>query len=221
MWTLSLATKSSYLELQDKIQKRLRDLHSSADPDGRLLPRARPHFITKPQAHHQEQIQRLIVRSFDPEITARPVYRLRSKKSALPSLDRVCVDSNGQITGSLQFYRVAFATPHQDAFEGLRNRMLILGPLAVAARDRGKGIAHKLIERGLHEARARGYGLCFVVGDPKLYRAHGFCNAFGQGFELTGQDDNRRFLVAELEKGVMPKVGASRISLVPATSALV
>lgn len=49
-----------------------------------------------------------------------------------------------------------------------------LGPVAVAAACRGKGVASTLIETGLKHLKANGANGCVVFGEPKFYSRFGF-----------------------------------------------
>ena len=60
---------------------------------------------------------------------------------------------------------------------------LALAPLAVAPERQRRGIGTALIDEGLRQARAGGWGVVFVVGDPEYYRRFGFTSEAAAGFD--------------------------------------
>lgn len=59
---------------------------------------------------------------------------------------------------------------------------LALAPVSVRTRDQDKGVGSALIEAALVRAKALGYGVVFVVGDPAFYGAFGFSAAEAKRF---------------------------------------
>ena len=112
------------------------------------------------------------------------------------TLCKIALDPKGKVQGCIRFFKCGLIKE-----DGTISDAILLGPLSVSTANRGRGLAHQLIQHSLAEARARRLGPCFVVGDPKIYRKHGFCNATSLNITLEGQDDLRRFLVAELDIG--------------------
>ena len=119
-----------------------------------------------------------------------------SHRRGIEPLCKIALDPKGKVQGCIRFFKCGLIKE-----DGTLNDAILLGPLSVSTANRGRGLAHQLIQHSLAEARARRLGPCFVVGDPKIYRKHGFCNATSLNITLKGQDDLRRFLVAELDIG--------------------
>ena len=152
--------------------------------------------LMKESSVHAGQVDNLIRLSFPTEINMRPVYKFRHESARIDPLCKIAIDSLGRVQGCIRFFRCSISKHDRIVGEAI-----ILGPLSIAAQHRGKGLAHQLIQHSLAEARARDLGPCFVVGDPKIYRKHGFCNATNLQITLDDQDNFRRFLVAELKIG--------------------
>ena len=152
--------------------------------------------LIKESEAHAKQVDRLVELSFSAKIKTRPVYSFRHESARIDPLCKIAIDPLGKVQGCIRFFRCLIARRDR-----IIDDAIILGPLSISTQYRGQGLAHQLIHRCLAEARARNLGPCFVVGDPKIYRKHGFCNATSLEVTLEGQDDVRRFLVAELKIG--------------------
>jgi predicted N-acetyltransferase YhbS len=80
---------------------------------------------------------------------------------------------------------------------------LLLGPVAVAADCRNRGIGAALIARCLREARRRGHGAVILVGDPPYYGRFGFNAEKTAALRLPGPFERRRLLALELVPGAL------------------
>jgi predicted N-acetyltransferase YhbS len=80
---------------------------------------------------------------------------------------------------------------------------LLLGPVAVAADCRNRGIGAALILRCLREARRRGHGAVILVGDPPYYGRFGFTAEKTAALRLPGPFERRRLLALELAPGAL------------------
>lgn len=78
---------------------------------------------------------------------------------------------------------------------------LLLGPLAVDAAYRSRGLGRALMEEGLSRAAAFGHRAVLLVGDAPYYDAFGFSHEHTRGLELPGPVDEARFLGLELVTG--------------------
>lgn len=96
-------------------------------------------------------------------------------------------------------------------------RALLLGPLTVEPPFRGRGVGRALLDRALHDAKARGHRLVLLVGDEAYYSRAGF-KVVPQGRAIMpGPVDYSRLLVAELVDGAFDGVsGAIRPDWAPA-----
>lgn len=81
-----------------------------------------------------------------------------------------------------------------------------LGPVAVLADERGRGVAAQLIREGLRWCREAHVGLVVVLGDPRYYSRFGFVPAR----QLSLQDEyggGDAFQALELVSGAVPAAG--------------
>lgn len=80
---------------------------------------------------------------------------------------------------------------------------LLLGPLAVAATHRGRGLGARLICEALFRAIVRGHSAALLVGDLAYYERFGFSRTLTRGLELPGPVERDRFLGLELKEGAL------------------
>ena len=99
--------------------------------------------------------------------------------------------------GCLQFWQVSLSSSQA--------RAVLLGPLAVDLALRGAGVARGLNQFGLNRAADLGFDLCFVVGEPKLYRRHGFTNAAWSGIQAAAPIPPRRLQVKNYARAFWAK----------------
>jgi putative acetyltransferase len=93
-----------------------------------------------------------------------------------------------------------------------------LGPLAVAADHRGEGIAAALVRTGLRDVAAAGAVLCFVLGEPGVYAAHGFAADLASGFASPYAGEH--LLAVALQDGAIPCGVRGRADYAPAFARL-
>jgi predicted N-acetyltransferase YhbS len=80
---------------------------------------------------------------------------------------------------------------------------LLLGPLAVEASCRNRGIGAALVRRALAAARRLGHGAVMLVGDAPYYGRFGFSSAKTQSLRLPGPFERHRLLALELKPGAL------------------
>lgn len=135
-------------------------------------------------------IEALLDVAFGTERSGKTVYRLRESVEPIPQLCTV-IREDGTLKGSLRFWPVVIGDDRAPA--------LLLGPVAVAPANRGKGYARELIWDGLDRARRLGYRIVLLVGDEPYYVKFGFTRAFTLSLSLPGPVDLNRFLGLELQ----------------------
>jgi putative acetyltransferase len=91
-----------------------------------------------------------------------------------------------------------------------------LAPVAVAEDWRRRGIAARLIERGLTKAREEGWDAVFVLGEPRYYSRFGFSAGLAAGF--SSPYAGPRFMALALQDKLPSWVGS--VDYAPAFSAL-
>ena len=142
--------------------------------------------------------------------------RLRERRLPAHGLAFVASD-RGRVVGTVRLWNVS-AGPARPA--------LLLGPIAVQADHRCRGLGGALVERSLDEARRLGHRAVMLVGDAPYYERFGFTAAATGGLWLPGRYDANRFLALELAPGALAGArglvsATGRLEPKPALSALV
>lgn len=105
-------------------------------------------------------IRALLLEAFPTSAEACLVEQLRADGDAIVGLVAL---QNAQIAGHVMFSKMT--APF---------KALAMAPVAVAPPWRNRGVAARLIESGLKQARVAGWEAVFVLGDPAFYRRFGF-----------------------------------------------
>jgi predicted N-acetyltransferase YhbS len=138
---------------------------------------------------HAAAVEALYDDVFGPGRFAKTAERLREGNSKIVDASLVAVDSEG-LTGVVRVWPVTVGETGRAAF---------LGPIAVAERRRGNGVAFKLMERAIGVCREQGYAAVILVGDLDYYDRFGFKSADGR-FQLPGPVDQKRVLIRDLSE---------------------
>jgi predicted N-acetyltransferase YhbS len=145
-------------------------------------------------------IEALVARSFGPGRHAKSAYRLREGVRPETGLSFVAVE-DGVLKGSVRFWPIAVG----------EERALLLGPLAVETKERGRGIGLALMQRGIEEARAIGHHAILLVGDVPYYSRVGFAPVPDGRVTFPGPVDPARILALGLREGAFDSLkGAIR-----------
>ena len=128
--------------------------------------------------------------AFGPGRFAKAAYRLREGVSQVAGLAFVAIE-DGSLRGSVRFWPIAIGG----------TQALMLGPLAVNASQRGRGIGVALMERGLDEARRLGHSVVILVGDEPYYARVGFSKLPPGRIRFPGPVDQSRILWLSLKPG--------------------
>jgi predicted N-acetyltransferase YhbS len=140
-------------------------------------------------------IERLHERTFGPGRFARTAFRVREHVAHLLSLS-FTARIGTLLVGSVRLSPIRVGdTP-----------ALLLGPLTIEPPFRGRGIAVKMLERALSEARSAGHRLVLLVGDEPYYAKVGFRRIPRRQVTMPGPVDPARLLVAELAEGAFEGV---------------
>jgi len=149
-----------------------------------------PAYSISPDApEHAAAVEALYDEVFGPGRFAKTAERLREGNAKITDASLVAVDSEG-LTGVVRVWPVTVGTTGRAAF---------LGPIAVAERRRGNGVAFKLMERAIGVCREQGYAAVILVGDLDYYDRFGFKSAEGR-FQLPGPVDQKRVLIRDLSE---------------------
>ena len=120
--------------------------------------------------------------------------RLREGRLPAEGLAFTALSATGRIIGTVRLWKI---------IAGSAGPSLLLGPLAIDGRVRGKGLGKQLMEHALATAKVMGYGSVLLVGDQSYYGRFGFSNRLTQSLLLPGPVDRQRFLGLELTTGAL------------------
>jgi hypothetical protein len=137
---------------------------------------------------HSAAVETLYDEVFGPGRFAKTAERLREGNAKIADASFVAVDAEG-VTGAVRVWPVTVGGKARAAF---------LGPIAVAERRRGNGVAFKLMERAIGVCREQGYAAVILVGDQEYYERFGFHPAGVGRFQLPGPVDQNRILIRDL-----------------------
>jgi predicted N-acetyltransferase YhbS len=124
---------------------------------------------------------------------AKTSERLRAGLRPAEDLAFIATDG-GRIIGTLRLWPVT---------AGHGRPCLLLGPLAVAASVRNRGVGGALIHQALHRAKALGHRAVILVGDPDYYHRFGFSAASTGALSMPGPYERDRLLACELVAGAL------------------
>jgi predicted N-acetyltransferase YhbS len=128
-------------------------------------------------------VEALNADSFGPGRFTKSAYRLREGSMPLPGLSFVATDDK-VLRGSVRFWPLRVG----------QNKALLLGPLAVEAQQRGRGIGIALMQAGIDAARAQGWRSVLLVGDEPYYARVGFSRLPQGRVTFPGPVDASRIL---------------------------
>ena len=160
-------------------------------------------IVEAENSSHYGPIRRILTEAFPSLAEANLVEQLRRDGAARIAL---VATQDGRVIGYVAFseMRAPF-------------RALGLAPVAVAADQRGRGIAAALISAGLAQAKAGGWEAVFVLGDPAYYRRFGFRADAAAGFDSPYAGPH---LMALALTGAGLPVRSGRIDYAPAFASL-
>ncbi len=137
-------------------------------------------------------VEHLNAISFGPGRYAKSAYRLRDGVDPVAGLSFVAVDGS-DLLGSIRFWPIAIGMEHS----------LLLGPLAVQPRLRGRGIGIALMKHAIDTARAQGHSSIVLIGDEPYYVRVGFARLAPGRIKFPGPVDPARVLGLSLQHNVM------------------
>jgi predicted N-acetyltransferase YhbS len=137
--------------------------------------------------------ERLLDAAFGPARFARASERLREGRLAAEDLSFAATE-NGRLIGTVRLWNVN---------GGLGRPALLLGPLAVAAEARNRGIGAALMRRALREAKRLRHRAVLLVGDAPYYGRFGFSASKTGALRLPGPYEQHRLLGLELKAGAL------------------
>lgn len=138
--------------------------------------------------------ERLLDAAFGPERFAKTCERLREGRRPADGLALVAEDRERRLVATVRLW-------HVDA--GSAGPALMLGPIAVDASARSRGIGAALMDAAIAHARRLGHRAVVLVGDAAYYERFGFRPEPTRGLDLPGPVDRARFLGLELVEGAL------------------
>jgi predicted N-acetyltransferase YhbS len=137
--------------------------------------------------------ERLLDAAFGASRFAKTSERLREGRMPARGLAFVAFEG-GRLVGTLRLWPVITGTGHL---------CLLLGPLAVAADIRNRGIGAALMWHALRKARALGHRAVLLVGDGAYYSRFGFSAENTGALRMPGPYECERLLACELVPGAL------------------
>jgi predicted N-acetyltransferase YhbS len=129
-------------------------------------------------------------KAFGPGRFAKSAYRLREGVDPVAALSFVAV-KEGRLCGSVRFWPIVIGS----------SPALMLGPLAVEADLRGRGVGVALMEKGIEAARSQGHAAMILIGDEPYYARVGFSRLPPDRVTFPGPVDSKRVLGLSLKAG--------------------
>jgi predicted N-acetyltransferase YhbS len=128
--------------------------------------------------------------AFGPGRFAKSAWRLREGVAPAPGLSFVAME-NGVLRGSVRFWPIRVGG----------HEALLLGPLAVEAAQRGRGVGIALMQAGIEAAHQGPWGAILLVGDEPYYAKVGFSRLPPGRVKFPGPVDQNRILGLSLKAG--------------------
>jgi predicted N-acetyltransferase YhbS len=144
-----------------------------------------------------EARETLLDQAFGDARTRKTSQRLRDGRLPAEGLSFIAADGR-RVIGTARLWNVTCGTG-QPA--------LLLGPVAVAADCRNRGIGAALVRRAIAAARRLGHGAVILVGDAPYYSRFGFAGETAAGLKLPGPFERHRLLALELIPGALDGAG--------------
>ena len=117
--------------------------------------------------------------------------RLRDGRSPAEGLAFIATDGK-RVIGTARLWSVVCGTGQLA---------LLLGPVAVAAECRNRGVGASLVDHALAAARRRGHAAVVLVGDAPYYSRFGFSTEKTAALRMPGPFERDRLLALELVPG--------------------
>lgn len=123
---------------------------------------------------------------------------LREHEDFIPELDFVAKTADGLIVGNVMYTRAGLVDE-----TGEEMPILTFGPLSIHPDYQRRGIGKRLLEHSFQRAKALGYSVIVIFGDPGNYVSRGFQCC--QKFRVSTPDGKypAAMLVKELREGAL------------------
>jgi predicted N-acetyltransferase YhbS len=135
----------------------------------------------------------LLDAAFGPQRKGKTAERLREQRAPAAGLSFVACEKR-RVIATVRLWHVT---------AGRGRSALLLGPIAVDAAARGRGVGSALMRQALSEARRLGHAAVLLVGDASYYCRFGFSVEKTGGLWLPGPYERHRLLACELKPGAL------------------
>ena len=136
----------------------------------------------------------LLERAFGCGRNRKTSQRFREGRLPADGLAFTALGKSGRVIGTLRMWNV---------IAGSAGQSLMLGPLAIDARYRGRSYGTQMMEHALNIAKVQGHRSVILVGDEPYYGRFGFSRAPMAKLHLPGPVDRSRLLGLELVPGTL------------------
>lgn len=141
--------------------------------------------------------ENLLDRAMGPNRRRKSSEAVRRGRIPAEGLALVARDQDGHVIGTVRLWNIEAGVDR----DGNPVPALLLGPLAVAREQEGKGIGAALMRAAIAEAKKRGHGAVLLVGDASYYERFGFFAEKARHLVMPGPFERERFLGLELTPG--------------------
>ncbi len=149
---------------------------------------------------HDQSIEALYDRCFGPGRFAKTAERLRENNIAMPSLNKVAVDSKGNVIAAVRLWPLQV---------GETGRAVFVGPVAVDDNYRGSRLGLILTQQCMELAAQAGWPLAILIGDEEYFGKMGFVRVSTKDFPTVGYIPPHRLLAMELSPNALAQnIGA-------------
>lgn len=131
----------------------------------------------------------LLDRAFGRGRNRKTSQRFRDGRLPAEGLAFTALSKSGRVIGTLRMWNV---------IAGSAGPSLLLGPLAVDARYKGRGFGIEMMNHALNMAKVLGHHSVVLVGDESYYGRFGFTRGLVADLHLPGPVDRNRFLGLDL-----------------------
>ncbi|MBN1163805.1 MAG: N-acetyltransferase [Candidatus Krumholzibacteriota bacterium] len=156
--------------------------------------------IRHEKSEEREIVAQINRQAFGDETESTLVASIRESEHFIPQLSLVA-ERDGRVVGHILF------SPISIQQSDVTHPALALAPMAVLPDFQRRGIGAALIRRGLEECKRLKQQVVVLIGHPEYYPRFGFKPAREYGLSLDFDVPGEAFMVLELEKGALKKIG--------------